>query len=59
MQESSNLTPVNRSLPVQRFGAGLLPLQTRGAILLQTLDEERSIAPVLEEICESIDVLAR
>jgi 2-polyprenyl-3-methyl-5-hydroxy-6-metoxy-1,4-benzoquinol methylase len=50
---------VDRSVPTQRLDAGLSPLRTKGAILLETLDEERSITPVLEEICESIDVLAR
>lgn len=30
-----------------------------GVILLETLNEPRSIAPVLEEICEAIDVLHR
>lgn len=39
--------------------AELPPLRAKGAILLETLDEHLSISPVLEEICEAIDILHR
>lgn len=50
---------MNSSARTQEFDARLSPLRTKGTILLETLDEERSITPVLEEICESVDILAR